>query len=104
MLDASNAAPPGPVPSSTLADFEGLLPAPQNAPPKKSSLLSVFSWLTSTVRRNPFLSAVFLYTILTCFVAGVAKSAYNRDRREPGAKFAFQGDGASFSSASLVWF
>jgi len=100
MLEASRATSPDP--SSTLAtfEFEGLIPAPQKVPQKKSLLLSVFPWLTSTVRRHPFLSAFFLYTVLTGFVAGVAKSSYNRDKRGPDANFPYKGNGVSFASGS----
>jgi len=105
MLDASRATSPA-LESSTLVDFEGLLPVPQEVPPKKTPLFSGFPWLTGVVRRFPFLSAVFLYGVLTGIIAGVAKSSYNRDKRRPGAKFAYHGNGVSFSllSPALVGF
>ena len=100
MLDLSWAT--SPAPSPTLVDFGGLLPVPQKLPPKKSSLLSVFLWMTGIVRRHPFLSAVILYAGLTGLVARFAKSSYNRDRQQPDAKFEYEGNGVGFSPVSLV--
>ena len=100
MLEAPRVT--SPAPSSTLAafEFEGLLPVPQRVPPKKSLLLSVFPWLTSTIRRHPFLSAVLLYAAITGLVAGVTKSSYNRDKRGSETKFPYEENGVSFSLGS----
>jgi len=97
MVEASRATSPTPL--LTVTDFEGLPPVPSKDPPKKSWLLSAISWSTRITRRHPFLSAVLLYAVLTGIIAGVAKSSYNRDRREPDAKFDYSGNGVSFSSA-----
>lgn len=92
-------------PPSTLAEFEGLLPTFPNpkTPPKKPSLRSVLFWLAGIFRWHPFLSSALLYAILTGLVAGVAKSPYNRDRRQPGAIFTYDGGGVSFSLVSSSW-
>ena len=92
--DVSRSTSPAPMPP--LGEIEGLLPAPQTVPSKKSSLLSVFPWLANIVCRHPFFSAVLLYTVLACLVAGVGKSSYNLDRQGPDAKFEHKGDGVSF--------
>ena len=89
-----------PASSSTLADFEGLPPVPPIT--KSPSRLSVFSWFASIVHRHPFLFAAFLYAVLTGFVASVAKSSYDRDKRDADVRFGHVGDGVSFSSVSLA--
>lgn len=77
------------IPSSTIADHEGLSPKKS---PKKSPLYSFFG----IVRRYPFLSTAFLYAVLSGFVAGIAKLSYNQDKRGPDTKFEHEGDGVSF--------
>ena len=87
---------------SLVTPSEGLLPVPRISPQKKPPRLSVFSRLTSIVRRHPFLSAVLLYGLLTGFVTAIAKSSYNRDKRQPGEKLAWEGNGVCFSLASMA--